>query len=201
MRPGGTRTPYPRHTPQRLDGGMRFGRRPPPLRALTTMPPDAALPATPGRPMALPPLAIVAAATLLIVVTAVFLHYEASALLSRFLAVTRMPSRPRMLVLIFGLLAAHVAEIGLFGVGAWLLLGVPGTGTLTGEGAHGSLLDVVYLSAATYSTLGYGDVAPAGDVRFLFSTEGLTGLVMITWSASLTFIEMQRHWKDRDGEA
>ena len=138
---------------------------------------------------------MVAAATFVIVVTAVLLHYEASALLSRFVTVTRLPQRPRMLVLIFGLLAAHVAEIWLFGIGGWLLLGVPGSGTLVGAAEHDRLLDVIYFSATSYTTLGYGDVAPVGHVRFLFSTEALTGLVLITWSASLTFLEMQRHWE------
>ena len=139
---------------------------------------------------------IVGAATLLIVVLAVLLHYEASAVLSRFVGATRMRQRPRMLVLIFGLMLAHVAEIWLFAVGAWLLLGVGGTGRLAGP--HGTaLLDVVYVSATTFTTLGYGDFVPVGHLRFLFGMEALTGLVLVTWSASLTFLEMQRHWEER----
>ena len=139
---------------------------------------------------------IVAAATLLIVVLAVLLHYEASAVLSRFVGTTRMRQRPRMLVLIFGLMLAHVAEIWLFAVGAWLLLGFGGTGRLAGP-HDTALLDVVYVSATTYTTLGYGDFVPVGHLRFLFGMEALCGLVLVTWSASLTFLEMQRHWKER----
>ena len=138
---------------------------------------------------------IVGGATLFVVVLAVLLHYEASAVLSRFVGATRMPQRPRMLVLIFGLMAAHVAEIWLFAVGAWLLLGVGGTGHLAGAHATG-LLDVVYVSATTYTTLGYGDFVPVGHLRFLFGMEALCGLVLVTWSASLTFLEMQRHWQE-----
>ena len=139
---------------------------------------------------------IVATATLLIVVLAVLLHYEAAAVLSRFVGATRIRQRPRMLVLIFGLMLAHVAEIWLFAVGAWLLLGVDGTGRLAGPHAT-ALLDVVYVSATTFTTLGYGDFVPVGHLRFLFGMEALTGLVLVTWSASLTFLEMQRHWKER----
>jgi hypothetical protein len=34
-------------------------------------------------------------------------------------------------------------------------------------------------------------------VRFLAGMEALSGFVLITWSASFTFLEMQRYW-DRD---
>lgn len=57
-------------------------------------------------------------------------------------------------------------------------------------------LDFVYLYATTYTTVGYGDLSPSGHLRFLFGTEALTRLMLITWSASLTFIEMQAHWRD-----
>lgn len=138
---------------------------------------------------------IVAAATACTVLLAVLLHYEASLLLTRFAGSTRVPPRPRMLALVCGLLAAHVAEIWLFGVAAWLLLGVAGTGSLTGATRVG-LFDAVYVSAATYTTLGASELAPLGHVRFLFGTESLVGLLLVAWSASLTFVEMQRHWEE-----
>jgi hypothetical protein len=31
-------------------------------------------------------------------------------------------------------------------------------------------------------------------LRFLVGLESLTGLVLITWSASFLFFELQRHW-------
>lgn len=58
-------------------------------------------------------------------------------------------------------------------------------------------LDYVYFSAITYTTLGYGDLVPTGPIRFLTGTEALIGLMLITWSASITFLEMQRHWSAR----
>jgi hypothetical protein len=57
------------------------------------------------------------------------------------------------------------------------------------------LPDFVYFSAMTYTTVGFGDAVPIGPIRFLAGMEGLTGLAMITWSASYTFIEMQRDWR------
>ncbi len=58
----------------------------------------------------------------------------------------------------------------------------------------GSLMDSVYFSFTTYTTLGFGDITPFGHLRHLVGIEALTGLVLITWSASFLFIEMQRLW-------
>jgi hypothetical protein len=46
----------------------------------------------------------------------------------------------------------------------------------------------------TYTTVGYGDFVPTGAIRFLCGVEALAGFVLITWSASFMFIEMQRYW-------
>jgi hypothetical protein len=56
-------------------------------------------------------------------------------------------------------------------------------------------LDSIYFSAVCYTTLGLGDIIPAGAIRFLVGTETLTGFVLITWSASFTFVEMERFWR------
>jgi len=68
-----------------------------------------------------------------------------------------------------------------------------GWGELTGN-FNGSLLDCVYFSSTVFSTVGFGDIVPMGDLRFLTGIESLTGLVLITWSASFLFFEMQRYW-------
>ncbi|MFT6897577.1 MAG: hypothetical protein ACJA13_001986, partial [Paraglaciecola sp.] len=38
---------------------------------------------------------------------------------------------------------------------------------------------------------------PFGDLRYLTGIESLTGLVLITWTASFLFFEMQRHWNTK----
>ena len=55
-------------------------------------------------------------------------------------------------------------------------------------------MDCVYFSFTTFTTLGFGDIHPLGPIRFLTGIEALTGLVLITWTASFLFLEMQRHW-------
>ena len=138
---------------------------------------------------------LVVAVTALAVAAAVLLHYEGLVLLSRRLA-SRHESQRRRKVLygIFGVLALHVAEIWVFGIAAWGVLQHPHAGSVTGAPVPG-LLDAVYLSAVTYTTVGFGDLAPVGPIRFLSGTTALTGFVLIAWSASFTYLEMERFWR------
>jgi hypothetical protein len=75
-----------------------------------------------------------------------------------------------------------------------LLLMLANTGTVAGADPLG-LLDAVYLAAGTYTTVGFADLVPVGPIRFLAGTMALTGLVLITWSASFTYLEMERFWR------
>ena len=69
-------------------------------------------------------------------------------------------------------------------------------GSLIGN-FNGTLLDCVYFSFTTFTTLGFGDIEPNGRLRFLTGIESLTGLVLITWTASFLYFEMQRYWSSR----
>jgi len=60
--------------------------------------------------------------------------------------------------------------------------------------SHGQLLDAVYLSFVTFTTVGYGDLIANGYMRYLTGVEALTGLILVTWSASFLFVEMQKFW-------
>jgi hypothetical protein len=60
-------------------------------------------------------------------------------------------------------------------------------------------LDAVYLSAETFTTVGFGDLAPRGAIRFLAGTEALTGFILITWSASFLYLEMEQYWRKPGG--
>lgn len=138
---------------------------------------------------------IVVLVTMILTGAAIGLHYEALRQLN-----TRMPNwslsrHPRILVMMLCILGVHIAEIWIFGAGIYVMLLVPALGQLVGAEPL-QLLDAVYASATTYSTLGYGDLVPKGAVRFLFGTEALVGLLMITWSASFAYLEMQRFWRN-----
>lgn len=138
----------------------------------------------------------VVVATGVLVALAVLVHYEALGWLTSLLRRLQIRRRPRILLLIYSILALHIFEIWLFGIGYYLLLQDPSLGTLVGMPVAG-LPDYVYYAAAVYTTLGFGDLTPLGPIRFLTGTEAVTGLVLITWSASFTFLEMQRFWRDK----
>lgn len=139
--------------------------------------------------------AAVAATTAAAVLACVLVHYEGLNLVARGLVrLHGVQRRRKVLYAVLGVLSLHVVEIWLFGAVYWFCLMLPGAGGIQGAVSH-SLLESVYLSAMTYTTVGFGDVVPTGAIRFIAGTESLVGFVMLTWSASFTFIEMQRYWK------
>jgi hypothetical protein len=73
-----------------------------------------------------------------------------------------------------------------------------GLGSIDGE-VSGTWLDFFYFSVSTYTTLGVGDVVPIGPLRVVAGIESLTGLVLIGWSASYTYLVMEHTWKRNDG--
>ncbi|MCO7245081.1 ion channel [Halomonas sp. Mc5H-6] len=139
---------------------------------------------------------VVVITTSIAVVLAVLLHYEALWLISRQIERSSRPHRQRILAMAFGVLMTHIAEIWLFGLTGWWLTELQGIGALNGYSAF-NLLDHIFFAAVTYTTVGYGDIYATGPIRFLYGTLALTGFVLITWSASFTFVEMQKHWRVR----
>lgn len=125
----------------------------------------------------------------------VLLHYEVLKLLSRALSRLQRLHRTRVLVLILGLFVAHVVEIWMYAYAYYAVDGRGGFGHLQGHMDEG-WLDYVYFSFVTYATVGYGDILPVGPIRFLAAQEALSGVVLIAWSASFTFLEMQRFWRE-----
>jgi hypothetical protein len=142
---------------------------------------------------------IVVAGCALLLMAATLCHYEALRGLGRLLPRLRMASRARLGVVIVGAFVSHMLQIALFAVGAWALARV-GVGTL-GDTARPSLDMALYFSAETFTSLGYGDVVPHGPLRLLAGVEALTGLLLIGWSTSFTYVSMARFWTPEDSEA
>ena len=129
-----------------------------------------------------------------IVATVVLVHYEVLLRLS--LAIPNMKIRPRFRVLVglLGSIMAHILEVWIFALAYYIMIDVPGYGSIQGN-FNGTPLDCAYFSFTTYTTLGYGDIEPLGNLRFLAGLESLTGLVLITWTAAFMFLEMQKFWR------
>lgn len=131
----------------------------------------------------------------ILLVLAVVIHYEMLYRLSKIVPNLSVRYRFRVLYGVFGALVAHVIEVWLFALGYYFWHHSEHHGYLQGN-FDGSLMDSAYFSLTTYTTVGYGDIEPIGDIRFLAGLEGLAGLVLITWSASFLFIEMQKFWNN-----
>lgn len=132
----------------------------------------------------------------LVVIVAVVTHYEFLFRLTQLLPKISIRHRFRIVLGVCGALLAHAVEVWVFAIAYYFMHRTNGWGQLTGN-FDGSLLDCVYFSFTTFTTLGFGDIEPTGSLRFLTGIEGLTGLVLITWTASFLFVEMQRYWQPK----
>jgi hypothetical protein len=131
---------------------------------------------------------------IVVVGVVVILHYEFLYRLTTHFPRMHMKHRFRIVLGVFTALVAHAAEVWVFAVVYYAKHHATGWGHFEGH-FNGSLLDCVYFSFTTYTTLGFGDITPHGDLRYLTGIESLTGLVLITWTASFLYLEMQRYWK------
>lgn len=140
-------------------------------------------------------MASVASACGVLLIATTIIHYEMLRLLSVGLPILHMQARPKLIVVLLGTFVAHTVEIVLYGVAFYLLATYLGEGTL-GDPAALTFARCLYFSAETYSSLGYGDVVPTGDLRLLAGMEALNGLLLIGWTASYTYIAMARFWEE-----
>ncbi len=135
--------------------------------------------------------------TLMLVISCVVLHYEAMRLLLRagnWLHRHDAWHRLHLSMLVCGLLIAHVLEVVLFGLAYRGLIDGDGYGAVIGSQAA-DFAECTYFSFANYTSLGYGDLVPAGPLRFMAGMEALTGLVLIGWTASFMYLQMRRVWE------
>lgn len=138
-------------------------------------------------------MALVGSVCLLLLVATTGIHYEVLRLLTAWLPVLRVQPRFKLIVVIAGAFCAHAVEILLYGAGYYLLATFLGQGSM-GENLPLPFARCLYFSAETYTSLGYGDVLPHGDLRLLAGMEALNGLLLIGWTTSYTYIAMERFW-------
>jgi Ion channel len=141
-------------------------------------------------------LLIVGTCALLIALTTL-IHYEVLRALNSTLSELKIPSRSKLLVVIFSAFFAHLLEMAVYGLALFVLVKYAGVGGLNGLGNF-SLINCMYFSAETFTSLGFGDIAPVGPIRLVAGLEALNGLLLIGWSASYVTIAMERFWKAED---
>jgi ion channel len=132
----------------------------------------------------------------LVVILSVIVHYEFLFRLTLHIPNMKISHRYRIVFGVMIAILAHAAEIWIFAFAYYFMSQIEDWGRLTGS-FNGSLMDCAYFSFTVFTTLGFGDIQPSGHLRFTTGIESLTGLVLITWTASFLYFEMQRHWGNK----
>ncbi|EYD76596.1 hypothetical protein Rumeso_01554 [Rubellimicrobium mesophilum DSM 19309] len=127
------------------------------------------------------------------VVITVMMFYEALRLTSNHLSDLPIPPRARIIVVVLAAFGGHTAAVWIYAGAYWLLAiwgQVPSFAGVPVEGFP----DCLYFSVVSYTSLGFGDQVPLGPARLIAGVEALNGLLLIGWSASFTYLAMERYW-------
>ena len=132
--------------------------------------------------------------TTLAIIASVLLHLGATQVLIPLWQRNNRLMRWRVAVLIVAYIFVHLVEITFFTLAIDTLLQDGSFGHLEGVQVE-SARSLFYFSAITYTTVGYGDITPLGDLRVFAAIEALTGMVLVAWTASAIFTVMNRMWR------
>jgi len=129
----------------------------------------------------------------LLVILSTFTHYEVLRLLSVYVPRIRIRPRARLLVILFATFSGHLLEISFYALAYFFLKDHFDLGNFGGKFVD-NFPSYLYFSAETYTTIGLGDIYPLGPLRLITGIEALNGLLLIGWSASFTYLAMQKFW-------
>jgi len=132
-------------------------------------------------------------ASIMLVGLTLLVHYEILRFAWSMLPSLPFPLRLRVVFIVFAAFLAHTIEVWLYAAAFYLFVAVFHFASFGGRMME-DWRDYVYFSAITYTSLGLGDVFPIGQARLLTGVEALNGLVLIGWSASFTYLSMERLW-------
>lgn len=130
----------------------------------------------------------------LLVALTVGIHYEVFRAVTFGLPRLPFPPRARMLVVIYVAFLAHAAEITLYAAVYYFMHDHFGIGSFGGQFTD-RFASYLYFSAEAYSSLGLGDIYPTGPLRMITGIEALNGLLLIAWTASFTYVVMEKYWR------
>lgn len=138
-------------------------------------------------------LVISASISFVLLVISTLIYYEILRITWGSIPKLHIAPRKRILVIMTAIFFGHTVIVWMYGIVYWLIGDYSDLGKLIGEN-DGSFFSFLYFSAATYSSLGLGDVYPTGVLRMITGVEVLNGLVLIGWSVSFTYLAMQKFW-------
>jgi hypothetical protein len=137
---------------------------------------------------------VVLLTTFALTLMAVGVHYFALSTLTNFLMKRDYHSRFWVGFSVLAMLLAHIIEISIFAAGYVLFHRNLEYGDLVGKTGDEIFNDYWYFSFVSYTSLGFGDIVPEGELRIITGIETLTGLILIAWTASFIFMQMHRFW-------
>ncbi len=136
---------------------------------------------------------VVLSTSIVLVAVTILALYETLRLTSEHLAELPVPPRTRIIVVVLAAFVGHTVAVWVYAGAYWLLVLRLGLGAFSGVPVE-SFEDCLFVSVVAYTSLGYGDHVPLGHARLLTGVEALNGLLLIGWSASFTYLAMERYW-------
>jgi hypothetical protein len=135
---------------------------------------------------------------LLLVLITFYIHLLTLRYLGVKIPQSNISSYNQVLLIVIALFIAHLVEVSIYALTYEISIKYLKMGTLHGDNVN-IYMEYLYYSLVTYTSLGIGDIYPEGHIRFITGIEALNGLMLITWSASFTFIVMKKLWPWQDG--
>ena len=133
----------------------------------------------------------------LLVVLSTLTQYETLRILSAYVPKIRIRPRSRLLVVLFSVFLGHLLQISFYAMAYYYLRDRFGMGNFGGQFVD-SFTTYLYFSTETFTSIGLGDIFPLGTLRLITGIEALNGLLLIGWSASFTYLIMQKFWNIRE---
>jgi hypothetical protein len=130
-----------------------------------------------------------------LITATLLIHYEALRMTSRWIVDLPIPPRARMIVVLAVSIMSHLLQILLYALAYLLMIENGGFGTIGVVATHPNFSNMFYFSITSYTTLGIGDIVPHGEIRLVSGIEALNGFVLVGWTASFTYLKMERYWR------
>jgi hypothetical protein len=131
--------------------------------------------------------------SVVLVITTIVTMYETLRLISNHLSELPIPPRARIIVVVLAAFFGHTLAVWTYGFAYWLLAVQWKLGSFGGLPVE-DFFDCLYFSVVTYTSLGFGDQVPVSHARLIAGVEALNGLLLIGWTASFTYLAMERYW-------
>lgn len=137
---------------------------------------------------------IAASMCLVLISLSVLIFYDLMRFVWRWLRKHEHQPRTAAVVGIVSVFICHSAVVWMYGITYWVLVEYMEFGQLHGPFDNGRwLIDMIYFSVTTYSSLGFGDVYPTGPIRLIVGVEAINGLILIGWSVTYSYFAIQHY--------